>query len=113
MPLVRRIPKRGFHNRFARSVAEINLSALEKAFQPNQQVTPEILREKGLVKGVYDLLKILGNGTLSKPLQVFAHRFSRSAREKIEQAGGQVHLLPGPKPLVKNKKRPAQPASKK
>jgi len=103
MPLVRRIPKRGFHNRFAPVTAELNVGDLDKAFQPNQEVTPDTLREKGLVKGAYDLVKILGDGQLSKPLRVSAHRFTRSAAEKIQQAGGQVQVLPGPKPVPKNK----------
>ncbi len=106
MPLARRIPKRGFHNRFAPVVAEINVGVLDKAFQPNQEVTPETLREKGLVKGAFDMLKILGDGPLTKPLHVAAHRFTQSAREKIQQAGGQVHILPGPKPVPKNKMKP-------
>lgn len=109
MPLVRRIPKRGFHNRFAPLVAEINVGSLEKAFQPNDQVTPEILKEKGLLKGPYDQLKILGEGELTKPLRVAAHRFSASAKQKILQAGGQVQVIPGPKPVPKNKRKSTKP----
>ncbi|MCS7306053.1 MAG: 50S ribosomal protein L15 [Thermoguttaceae bacterium] len=109
MPLIRRIPKRGFHNRFAPVVAEINVGLLNEVFQPNQEITPELLREKGLVKGSYDLLKILGEGQVTKPLRVLAHRFSQSAKQKIEQAGGQVQLIPGPKPVPKNKMKPRKP----
>jgi large subunit ribosomal protein L15 len=90
MPLVRRVPKRGFHNRFAQQVATVNVSDLERVFEDGDQVTPESLRAKSLAKGRYDLLKVLGDGQLTKKLTVTAHRFSKSAREKIEQAGGHV-----------------------
>ncbi len=103
MPMVRRIPKRGFSNRFAETVAIINLSSLESNFQSGEEVSGEALRVKGLIKGAYDQLKVLGNGELSKSLKISAHHFSRSAAEKIEKAGGQVVVLPGKKPVVKNK----------
>ncbi len=103
MPLVRRIPKRGFHNRFADTVAVVNLAVLEKHFAGGEEVDAEALRGKGLVAGRYDQLKVLGDGQLTKSLKVAAHRFSRSAREKIEQAGGQAIVLPGKAPVVKNK----------
>ncbi len=89
MPLIRRIPKRGFTNIFRKEIAVVNvrdLGALEG------EVTPEILVEKGLVrKGLP--VKILGEGELSVALKVQAHRFSRSAREKIEAAGGSCEEL--------------------
>ena len=94
MPLVRRIPKRGFHNRFARLLAVVNVGDLEGAFAAGDQVTMETIREKGLVKGRFDGLKILGDGELTKKLVVTATRLSATARQKIEQAGGQVVLLP-------------------
>ncbi len=103
MPLVRRIPKRGFNNRWAEQVAVVNLDVLEKYFRPGEEVSPAALEDRGLVKGRYDLLKVLGTGELSKSLKVSAHRFSRSAAEKIEKAGGQAVVLPGKKPVVKNK----------
>ena len=103
MPLVRRIPKRGFHNRWAETVAIVNLAFLEKHFQAGEEVSPEALRGKGLLKGGFDLLKVLGDGELTKSLKVSAHKFSRSAAEKIEKAGGQAVVLPGKKPVVKNK----------
>ena len=103
MPLVRRIPKRGFKNRWADTVAIINLTTLEKNFQDGEEVTPDALRGRGLVKGNYDLLKVLGNGELTKNLKVLSHQFSRSATEKIEKAGGQAVVLPGKAPVVKNK----------
>jgi large subunit ribosomal protein L15 len=103
MPLVRRIPKRGFTNRFADVVAVVNLALLERHFQSGDEVSPESIRGKGLVKGSYDALKVLGDGELTKTLTISAHRFSRSATEKIEKAGGQAIVLPGKKPVVKNK----------
>ena len=106
MPMFRRIPKRGFNNKFALTVGEINVAELEKNFESGDEVTPETLREKSLAKYNYDVLKVLGNGTLTKKLKVTAHRFSKSAREKIEQAGGEVIELPGKKPVVKNKQKP-------
>lgn len=105
MSLVRRIPKRGFHNRWAKGVAIVNLSALQRHFQNGDEVSPDVLRAKGLLKGSFDLLKVLGDGELTKGLKVSAHRFSQSAREKIEKAGGQAMLLPDKKPPVKNKLR--------
>ena len=105
MPLVRRIPKRGFNNRWALSVAIVNVGDLEERFQADDVVDPDTLRAKDLAKGRFDLLKILGDGQLTKKLKVSAHRFSKSAREKIEQAGGQVVVLPGKAPVVKNKQR--------
>ena len=105
MPLVRRIPKRGFHNRFALTVAVVNLGDLEKRFQAGEEVTPASPQGKGLLKGGFDVLKVLGDGELTKGLKVSAHRFSRSAAEKIEKAGGQVVVLPGKAPVVKNKQK--------
>ena len=104
MPLVRRVPKRGFNNRFALTVAAVNVCDLEKAFDTGDAVTPDSLREKSLAKGRYDLLKVLGSGDLTKKLKVSAHRFSKSAQEKIAKAGGEVVLLPGRTP-VEVKKR--------
>lgn len=105
MPIVRRIPKRGFTNRFALTVAEVNLDQLEKVFDAGAEVTPAVLAEKRLVRGQFDVLKVLGDGTLSKKLKISAHRFSRSALEKIQQAGGEAVVLPGKAPVVKNKQK--------
>jgi large subunit ribosomal protein L15 len=104
MPLVRRIPKRGFHNQFALEVAIVNVGDLHLRFEAGEEVSPATLKTRGLVKGQYDVLKVLGNGELSKSLKISAHRFSASAKVKIEQAGGQVTVLPGKKPVVKLKK---------
>ncbi|GAB4131793.1 50S ribosomal protein L15 [Thermopirellula anaerolimosa] len=105
VPLIRRIPKRGFNNkRFATQIAAVNVAVLEKEFATGDEVTPDVLQSRGLLKGVFQELKILGDGELSKTLRVSAHRFSRQAKEKIEKAGGQVVVLPGRAPVVKNVK---------
>jgi len=104
MPLARRIPKRGFNNKeFAPKVVAINVDDLEFCFEKGDVVTPQTLVEKKMVKKVFDQLKILGDGDLTKVLAVSAHAFSKSAQSKIEAAGGSVTILPGPKPVVKNK----------
>ncbi len=103
MPLVRRVPKRGFNNQFAVAVGVVNLAQLEDRFEDGAEVTPELLKANHLAKGRYDVLKVLGDGELTKKLTVSAHRFSKSAREKIERAGGAVVVLLGKKPVVKNK----------
>lgn len=105
MPLARRIPKRGFHNPFASTVITVNLEALERFFEAGAEVTPEALRVANLAKKRYDELKILGDGELSKALKVHAHRFSKSAKEKIEKAGGEAIVLPGKKQVVKNRQK--------
>ena len=71
--------------------------------RPAKKSRPRPLRGKGLVKGAYDLLKVLGDGELTKSLKISAHQFSRQAAEKIEKAGGRAVVLPGKKPVVKNK----------
>ena len=104
MPLVRRVPKRGFNNKtFADVVIGVNVIDLEHCFETREAVTPETLQSKGLVKKGFDKVKILGNGELKKSLKVSAHAFSAEARKKVEAAGGQTELLPGKQPVVKNK----------
>ncbi len=110
MPLVRRVPKRGFTNKWALKIATVNIGALEKAFDKGGEVTPESLKEKSLVTGRWDELKVLGDGELSKALTVSAHRFSKSAQEKIEKAGGTVVVLP-PRTPVEEKKKQAKQAN--
>ncbi len=104
MPLVRRIPKRGFNNRFAQAVLVVNVGDLNEAFKSGDNVTPEKLAAVNLAKGCYDELKVLGDGEVTKKLKISAHRFSASAKEKIEKAGGEAIVLPGKAPIVKNKK---------
>jgi len=112
MPLVRRVPKRGFHNRFGLIIAEVNVGQLE-VFENGQEIGIDQLRENGLIGGSFDQLKILGNGQLTRKLKVSAHRFSASAKEKIEQGGGQVVVLPGKTPVkVKQKQARARAAAK-
>ena len=111
LPMFRRIPKRGFHNKWALKVGLVNVSDLEANFDAGEEVTPESLREKDLAKYRYDILKVLGDGELKKSLKVSAHRFSKSAKEKIEKAGGQAIELPGKKPIVKNKQKSAAKAN--
>ncbi len=105
MPLARRIPKRGFHNRFAKVVATVNVGQLERLFQDGDEVNPDTLRQRNLAKGRYDVLKILGDGQLTKKLKVAAHRFSKSAVEKIQAAGGQIEIIPGPTPVSEKQKK--------
>ncbi len=106
-PLIRRIPKRGFNNAWAKTVAAINVSDLEAVFKSGDEVTIESLQKKNLAKGRFDELKILGNGELTKKLKISANRFSSSALAKIEKAGGQAIVLPGKKPVVKGQAKTA------
>ena len=89
MPLARRIPKRGFHNIFAKRLESVNVSALEK-FEDGTVVDTKALLEKGILSKCEYGVKILGNGSLTKKLTVQASAFSASAKEKIEAAGGKV-----------------------
>ena len=92
-PLVFRIAKRGFNNyEFATRYAVINISDLEK-FEDGAEITPELLKEMGIVKKLEDGLKVLGNGELTKKLTVNANKFSKVAKEKIENAGGKAKVI--------------------
>ena len=92
-PLVFRIAKRGFNNyEFQTKYAVINVGDLDK-FDNGVEVTPELLKEMGIVKDLKDGLKILGNGELSKKLTVKANKFSKVAKEKIENAGGKAEVI--------------------
>lgn len=92
MPLYRRIPKRGFTNLFGTEYTAINVEELNR-FEAGTEVTPELIIEAGMAKQVKDGIKILGNGTLEKALTVKAQKFSKSAIEKIEAAGGKAEVL--------------------
>ena len=92
MPLQRRIPKRGFNNIFAKKIVAINVSALE-AFDDGAEVTTEALVEMGIVKDSFDGIKILGNGNLTKKLNVKVAAYSGSAKQKIEAAGGKAEVV--------------------
>jgi len=91
MPLVRRIPKRGFVNIFKKEYSLVNLKDLED-FEAGTVITPELLRESGKIKKIKDGVKILGEGKITKPLIVRVNAVSQSARAKIEAAGGKVEV---------------------
>lgn len=93
MPLQRRVPKRGFNNIFAKEIAAVNVSALDKAFEDGATVTVDALIEKGLIKKALDGVKILGNGEISKKLTVQVNSFSEAAKQKIEAAGGKAEVI--------------------
>lgn len=93
LPLFRRLPKRGFTNaRFKTRYATINLSDLNR-FEDGAVVTPELLKEMGLIKNQLDGIKVLGNGKLEKKLTVKAHQFSSSAQREIESNGGKIEVI--------------------
>ena len=93
LPLYRRLPKRGFTNaRFKTEYAVINLSDLNR-FENDSVITPELLKEMGLLKNQLDGVKVLGHGTLEKKLVVKAHKFSEKARQEIEKLGGKVEVI--------------------
>ncbi|RCX12775.1 LSU ribosomal protein L15P [Anaerobacterium chartisolvens] len=93
MPLYMRIPKRGFNNKeFATVYAEVKISQLN-VFEDNQVVTQDMIMEKGIIKKLHDGIVILGNGELTKKLTVQAAKFTKTASEKIEAAGGKVEVV--------------------
>jgi large subunit ribosomal protein L15 len=91
-PIQRRLPKRGFTPPFPKVTAEVNVGDLE-VFAPGAKVDEKALRDRGLVKGACDRIKILGDGALTKAVTVSAHAFSKSAAEKIQKAGGKAVVL--------------------
>jgi large subunit ribosomal protein L15 len=93
MPLHRRVPKRGFHNPFRVEYAVVNLDTLAEVFDAGSEVTPDVLRERGLVRETNVPVKVLGRGDISKKLTVRAHKFSGSAAKKIEAAGGSTEVI--------------------
>ncbi|MCP4683747.1 MAG: 50S ribosomal protein L15 [Desulfobacterales bacterium] len=92
MPLQRRLPKRGFTNIFKKKYNIINVEDLNR-FAPDSSLDPEALKEAGLVKKVKDNIKLLGNGTISHPLSIQVHMVSKTAKDKIEAAGGKVRVI--------------------
>ena len=92
LPIYRKLPKRGFNNKFAKSYAIINVSALNK-FNDGDTVNLAVLMEAGMLKKAYCGLKVLGDGELTKKLNVEATVFSASAKEKIEAAGGKTEVI--------------------
>jgi large subunit ribosomal protein L15 len=93
MPLHRRVPKRGFHNPDRVEYEVVNLDTLGERFEAGTVVTPDVLRDTGLLKGVGSLVKVLARGEVGKALTVKAHKFSGRAAEKIAAAGGQAEAL--------------------
>ncbi|MGE5599404.1 MAG: 50S ribosomal protein L15 [Bacteroidota bacterium] len=91
-PLQRRLPKRGFHNKWRREWAIVSLERLN-GFTEGSEITPDLLHETGIVKNLRDGLKVLGTGSLDRKLVVKAHAFSESARAKIEAAGGKAEVI--------------------
>ena len=92
MPLYRRLPKRGFHNKFANNFVEVNLKDLER-FDANAEITAEVLKEAGVISKICDGIVVLGNGEITKPLTIKAKKFTKSAEEKIVAAGGKVQVI--------------------
>ncbi len=92
MPLFRRVPKRGFTHLKKYKVEIVNLNQIEKKFNDGEEVSPETLKNKGLIKKG-EFVKILGDGNLTKKLTFFAHSFSKKAKEKIEKVGGKINLI--------------------
>lgn len=93
MPLQRRLPKRGFTNIFKKEWIEISLAKIEESFKAGDEITPDILHERGLIKKAKHDLVILGTGDVTKSLNVSAHRFTKTAKDKIEKAGGTAHVI--------------------
>ncbi len=92
MPLQRRIPKRGFTNIFKKEYSVVNLERLNM-FEEGSVITPELMAEQGLVKKPSERIKVLGDGELGKALTVRAHKFSKTAAERIEAAGGKAEVI--------------------
>jgi large subunit ribosomal protein L15 len=112
MPLVQRIPKRGFNNRWGLKVVAVNLGQITEVFEAGEEVNAETLAAKNLARGRFDLLKVLGDGELKKKLKISAHRFSESAAEKIKQAGGEMVVVPGRTPVADKQRAQRKAAAK-
>jgi large subunit ribosomal protein L15 len=93
-PLIRRIPKRGFKNIFKKEYAIVNLGELSR-FDASQKITPDFLKEAGIIRKSATDLKVLGDGELTKPLNIAAHKFSQAALAKIQAAGGKGEVIEG------------------
>ena len=95
-PMQRRLPKRGFRNPFPAITAEVNVGDLD-VFEAGAKVDETALVSRGIVRGRFDRIKVLGDGVLTKPVTVSAHAFSRTAAEKIQKAGGKVVMIGSPR----------------
>lgn len=91
-PLYRRLPKRGFTNPFRKEYAIVNLEVLQRKFKENEEINPEILRERKIIKKKLPV-KVLAKGEIKKPLILKVHAISNSAKEKVEKAGGRVEII--------------------
>ncbi len=110
MPLIRRIPKRGFsHETWRKVYAVVNVGDLDAHFDDGATVDHQALRQAGLANGRVDGIRILGNGELTKRLTIRANHFSKSAAEKIQAKGGSMEIVAGPKPPKKGKMKPRPP----
>jgi len=106
-PLYRRSPKRGFsHRSWDVPAMVVNVGDLDARCDAGEEVSLAALKAKGVLKGMAEHLRVLGEGDVTKKLTVHAHHFSASAKEKIEKAGGQAVLIPPPKKPVRNKMKP-------
>jgi large subunit ribosomal protein L15 len=92
MPLYRRLPKRGFTNIFHKEFVTVNVERLD-GFESGAQIDPIVLRDNGIIKNLHEEIKILGDGDLTKALTVRAHKFSKSAVDKIQKAGGTIEVI--------------------
>lgn len=92
MPLQRRLPKRGFRNIFKTEYTIVHLKDLNK-FEPNHEVTPQALKQKGIIKKSASLIKVLSDGNIENPLILKAHKFSQEAKKKIEASGGKAEVI--------------------
>ncbi|HMP02609.1 MAG TPA: 50S ribosomal protein L15 [Gemmatales bacterium] len=110
IPLVRRIPKRGFNNNtWRRFYAVVNVGDVDRLFDAGAHIDEAALRAKKLVKGVADGVRILGTGEVTKKFSFRVHHVSASAKQKIEAKGGTIELVPPPKKPVQNKMKPRPP----
>jgi large subunit ribosomal protein L15 len=93
LPLVRRIPKRGFNNKFALTVVSVNLAQIAQVFGADDEINPTTLQERGVIKRRFDEIKVLGDGEVTQALKISAHRFSQSALDKLQAAGGTATVV--------------------
>ena len=104
LPLARRIPKRGFNNKvFADVVESVSLKTIVRKCDPAVEVTPELLEEKKIIASKSSVVKLIGADELTSAFKFKVHRVSAGARAAVEKAGGSIEILPGKKPVVKNK----------
>jgi|BioPla2DNA2_1021312.scaffolds.fasta_scaffold20795_2 large subunit ribosomal protein L15 len=104
MPLARRVPKRGFNNKkFADVVESVSLKSIVRKFDDSAVITPELLEERKLISSAKSIVKLIGAEELTAAYKFKVHRVSEGAKAAVEKAGGSVEILPGKKPVVKNK----------